>query len=50
VTFNGAAAVFKVVSGTEITATVPKGATTGPVNVMTPTGTLTSNVNFLVVH
>ncbi len=48
VTFNGTAAVFKVASGTEITTTVPKGATTGPVVVTTPSGTLTSNVNFQV--
>jgi uncharacterized repeat protein (TIGR03803 family) len=51
VTFNGAsAAVFHVVSSTEITTTVPNGAITGKVQVTTPGGTLTSNVNFLVVH
>jgi uncharacterized repeat protein (TIGR03803 family) len=49
VTFNGTAAVFTVVSSSEITATVPSGATTGPVQVTTPTVTLTSNVNFLVM-
>ena len=48
VTFNGKAAVFKVVSGSEITTTVPTGATTGKVKVITPGGTLTSNVNFRV--
>jgi uncharacterized protein (TIGR03437 family) len=48
VTFNGKTATFKVVSNTEITATVPTGATTGPIKVTTPSGTLTSNVNFLV--
>jgi uncharacterized repeat protein (TIGR03803 family) len=48
VTFNGKAAKFRVVSSTEITATVPKGAITGPVKVKTPSGTLTSNVNFRV--
>jgi hypothetical protein len=37
-----------VVSGTEITATVPSGAITGKVQVTTPSGTLTSNLNFLV--
>jgi len=47
-TFNGTAATFKIVSGTEITTTVPKGATTGPVKVKTPSGTLTSNGNFQV--
>jgi uncharacterized repeat protein (TIGR03803 family) len=49
VTFNGTAAVFKVVSSTEITTTVPTGATTGKVKVTTPSGTLTSNVNFQVM-
>ncbi len=48
VTFNGTAATFKVVSGSEITTTVPTGATTGPVEVVTPDGALTSNVNFRV--
>ncbi len=49
VTFNGVAATsFSVVSDTYITAVVPAGATTGPVVVTTPTGTLTSNVNFRI--
>jgi uncharacterized repeat protein (TIGR03803 family) len=48
VTFNGTAAVFKIVSSTEVTTTVPIGATTGKVQVKTPSGTLTSNVNFQV--
>jgi uncharacterized repeat protein (TIGR03803 family) len=48
VTFNGTSASFTVASKSEITATVPSGATTGPVKVTTPSGTLTSNVNFLV--
>ena len=48
VTFNGATAVFKVVSSTEITTTVPTGAITGKVQVTTPGVTLTSNVNFVV--
>jgi uncharacterized repeat protein (TIGR03803 family) len=48
VTFNGRAAAFRVVSNTEITTMVPRGATTGPVKVKTPSGTLTSNVNFRV--
>jgi uncharacterized repeat protein (TIGR03803 family) len=42
VTFNGKAAEFKVVSATEITTTVPIGATTGSVEVTTPSGTLES--------
>ena len=49
VTFNGTPATFTVVSSTEISATVPSGATTGPVQVVTPSGTLTSNVPFKVV-
>jgi len=48
VTFNGTAATFTVVSGSEITTTVPTGATTGPVEVVTPGGMLTSNVSFRV--
>jgi uncharacterized repeat protein (TIGR03803 family) len=48
VTFNGTAATFTIVSKSEITTTVPTGATTGPVKVVTPGGTLTSNVNFRV--
>ena len=48
VSFNGAAAVFKVVSSSEITTTVPEGATTGEVKVATPGGTLSSNVPFQV--
>ena len=48
VTFNGTAAGFTVVSSTEITATVPKGATTGPVLVTTPGGTLKSNKAFSI--
>lgn len=51
VTINGvAASSFKVVSDTFMTAVVPTGATTGPVVVATPTGTLTSNHNFQIVH
>ena len=49
VTFNGVAATFKVVSATEITTTVPTGATTGTVQVLTPTVTLSSNVPFRVL-
>ena len=50
VTFNGTSATFTVSgSGTSVTATVPSGATTGPVQVVTPSGTLTSNVNFQIL-
>jgi uncharacterized repeat protein (TIGR03803 family) len=48
VSFNGKAAVFKVASSSEITTTVPTGATTGNVKVATPHGTLSSNVSFRV--
>jgi uncharacterized protein (TIGR03437 family) len=48
VTFNGDAATFTVVSSSEISTTVPAGATTGKVQVVTPGGTLSSNVNFSV--
>ncbi|MHB8215409.1 MAG: choice-of-anchor tandem repeat GloVer-containing protein [Candidatus Sulfotelmatobacter sp.] len=49
VTFNGTAATFTVVSSSEITTTVPTGATTGKVQVVRPGGTLSSNVSFRVV-
>jgi uncharacterized repeat protein (TIGR03803 family) len=48
VTFNGTAAVFKVISKTLISATVPAGATTGFVTVTTSGKTLKSNVKFQV--
>jgi len=50
VTFNGTAATFTVNStGTEITTTVPTGATTGYIDVVTPSsGTLQSNVVYRV--
>jgi uncharacterized repeat protein (TIGR03803 family) len=48
VTFNGTAAEFTVVSSSEITTTVPAGATTGTVQVVTPGGALSSNVPFVV--
>jgi uncharacterized repeat protein (TIGR03803 family) len=48
VIFNGTAAVFTVVSPSLITTTVPAGATTGTVQVVTPSGTLSSNVPFRV--
>jgi uncharacterized repeat protein (TIGR03803 family) len=49
VNFNGTPAAFAVRSATEITATVPAGATTGLVTVATPSGTLTSNHPFRVI-
>jgi uncharacterized repeat protein (TIGR03803 family) len=48
VRFNGLESKFTIVSTSEITTTVPKGATTGPVRVITPTGKLQSNVPFRV--
>ena len=48
VSFNGTVAAFTVVSGSEIITAVPVGATTGTVQVVTPSGTLSSNVPFRV--
>ena len=48
VMFNGTPASFTVVSASEITATVPTGATTGTVEVTTPSGTLSSSVPFSI--
>jgi uncharacterized repeat protein (TIGR03803 family) len=48
VTFNGVSAAFTVESDTYLTATVPAGATTGVVSVVTPSGTLDSYPQFLV--
>jgi uncharacterized repeat protein (TIGR03803 family) len=50
VSLNGTPAQFTVVSDTFIKATVPPGATTGFVTVVTPRGTLTSNVPFRVLQ
>jgi uncharacterized repeat protein (TIGR03803 family) len=50
VSLNGTPASFTVVSDTFIKATVPPGATTGLVTVVTPSGTLTSNVPFRVLQ
>jgi len=48
VTFNGTPASFTVISHSEITTSVPTGATTGRVQVTTPSGTLLSNLPFVV--
>jgi uncharacterized repeat protein (TIGR03803 family) len=50
VLFNGMPATFRVVSPTQIAATVPAGAATGPVQVTTPSGGLSSNVVFRVIE
>ena len=48
VTFNGVAAAFETKSGSELVATVPSGATAGPIRVMTPAGTATSGTDFSI--
>ena len=48
VSFNGSNAVFLVDSTTQITATVPAGATTGRITVTTPGGTAASATDFIV--
>jgi uncharacterized repeat protein (TIGR03803 family) len=50
VTFNGVEAAFTVESDTYIKATVPAGATTGVVSVVTPSGTLNSYPQFAVTN
>jgi uncharacterized repeat protein (TIGR03803 family) len=49
VTFNGTEAAYTIVSDTEITATVPSGATTGKVTVSKPGSSLISNVVFTIL-
>jgi uncharacterized repeat protein (TIGR03803 family) len=48
VTFNGTPAIFEVVSPFEIVTRVPPGASSGEVEVITPSGMLWSNVPFQV--
>ncbi len=48
VLFNGTNATFTVNSSTKITATVPTGATTGPISVITGGGIVTSSSSFTV--
>ena len=48
VKFNGTDAVITSGSTTTLTATVPAGATTGPISVVTPGGTATSVTSFTV--
>jgi uncharacterized repeat protein (TIGR03803 family) len=51
VTFSGVpAATFTVIKDTYMTAIVPTGATSGPVGVATPSGTLRSNKNFRILQ
>ena len=49
VTFGGASASYVVDSNTQISATVPAAATTGPIAVTTPSGTGTSADSFTVL-
>lgn len=49
VSFGGTKATFTVVSSSQITTTVPAGATSGEIEVTTPSGTLTSNPTFRVI-
>ena len=49
VSFNGIAAAFEVVSTSEIITAVPAGASSGKVQVVTPSRTLSSNVAFRVL-
>ncbi len=46
--FNGVAATFKIISASEITTNFPAGTTSGTIEVMTPSGTLSGNVVFRV--
>lgn len=48
VSFNGTSATFTIDNAQKITATVPAGATTGPIAVTSPDGTATSSTNFTV--
>jgi uncharacterized protein YjbI with pentapeptide repeats len=48
VLFNNTNANFNVISATQITTTVPAGATTGPISVITPSGTVASSSNFTI--
>src|SRR6266545_3718112 len=48
ITFNGHSATFTQNSSSQITATVPASATTGPIAVTQPNGTATSSSDFTV--
>ncbi len=49
VSFNGVAAAFDVVSSSEISTKVPTDATTGKVEVVTPSGTLSTHASYTVL-
>ena len=48
VTFNGVPATVEAASPTQLVTTVPAGATTGPIGVVTPHGSATSSTPFMV--
>lgn len=48
VQFNGVAATVILATSTQISTTVPSGATTGPITVSTPNGSAVSTLNFTV--
>src|SRR5262249_39583328 len=48
VSFNGASATIVSVTSFKVVATVPSGATTGPVTITTPTGSVTTTVPFTI--
>lgn len=48
VTFNGPAATITSASATQLVASVPAGATTGPITVTAPAGSVTSSTGFTV--
>ena len=48
VTFNGVVAAGTITSDTQISTTVPAGATTGPIRVFNPAGTNTTGSNFII--
>jgi uncharacterized repeat protein (TIGR03803 family) len=50
VSFNGTAASFTVVSASQITTSIPAGATTGKIRVTTPRRTLSGNGPFRVIR
>jgi uncharacterized repeat protein (TIGR03803 family) len=50
VSFNGSEAAFRVVSSTEIKATVPEGASSGNIKVVLPNGEVSTNVPFRVLQ
>ncbi|HTP64796.1 MAG TPA: IPT/TIG domain-containing protein, partial [Geobacteraceae bacterium] len=48
VSFNGTAAVISSASGTQLVASVPAGATTGPISVTVLGQTVSSSTNFII--